>query len=290
MRIAVFDDDRVGLVEGDQIFDVTSAVPAGPAWPPVFMNRLIREWDQRQAQVLTARATATPRALADVALRAPVPAPLQIAAAPTNYARHIEEMGALGSGVSMRKLGFFIKAPASITGPGGPVILPKGSARQFHHECELAVVIGRTCRDVPAADALAYIFGYTCLMDITMRVTPASKEERVMRKSFDTFTPIGPWIVTADEIPDPQDLSMTLQVNGELRQQATTRDMIVSVVEQIALVSSVMTLQPGDIIATGTPAGVGPITPGDVVRIDIERVGAFEVDVQEAESYAPVRF
>ena len=152
------------------------------------------------------------------------------------------------------KIGFFLKAPSSVVGAGSPILLPRGSARRFDHETELAVIIGRRAKNVPRAQALDFVFGYSCLMDITMRLEPGMPaEERPTRKSFDTFTPIGPYLVTADEIPDPQALENQLWVNGKLRQSANTRDMTVGVAELIELVSSVMTLNPGDIIATGTP-------------------------------------
>jgi 2-keto-4-pentenoate hydratase/2-oxohepta-3-ene-1,7-dioic acid hydratase in catechol pathway len=153
------------------------------------------------------------------------------------------------------------------------------------------VVIGKVTRNVTREQALASVFGYSCLIDVTMRIEKdVAEEERVMRKSFDTFTPMGPWIVTADEVPNPQDLDLELRVNGELRQQSSTSQMIVSISEQISYISSVMTLQPGDVIATGTPDGVGEIRPGDTVSIAIDRVGAFDVHVREAIACAPKSF
>jgi 2-keto-4-pentenoate hydratase/2-oxohepta-3-ene-1,7-dioic acid hydratase in catechol pathway len=291
VKIAAFDNDRVGVVRGDDVLDVSSVVPASRHWPPTHVSTLIAEWDERQAAVRAACETAAPVPLSQVSLLPPVQAPLHVVGAPANYRKHIAEMGSIGSGGrSMRELGFFLMAPSSLVGPGGRVLLPRGSDRRFHHECELAVVIGRRCRDVSVDAALGHVFGYAALMDLTMRMTEDLKEERTMRKSFDTFTPMGPWITTADEVPDPQDLRMELFVNDELRQQARTADMIVPIAEQISMISSVMTLQPGDVLATGTPDGVGDIRPGDVVRISIEHVGGFSVEVHEASDHAPVRF
>lgn len=291
MKLAVFDDHRVGVVNGHDVLDVTTAVPAGPPWPPTYMNSLINEWDRREALVLEAQKNATGLPLAEARLLPPVPAPSTIVAAPANYRKHIDEMGSRGSGGrSMRDLGFFLLAPSSVVGPGARVLLPKKSSREFHHECELAVVIGRCCKNVNVSDALSHVFGYTCLMDLTMRMTDTLKEERVMRKSFDTFTPMGPWLVTADEVPDPQNLTLELYVDDERRQRASTSDMIVSIAEQIALASSVMTLHPGDVLATGSPDGVGPIQAGNTVRIEIENVGGFAVEVDQAREFAPVRF
>jgi 2-keto-4-pentenoate hydratase/2-oxohepta-3-ene-1,7-dioic acid hydratase in catechol pathway len=183
--------------------------------------------------------------------------------------------GSTAGGLSADDAGFFMKSSGSLSGPADPIVLPNRPDRLFHHECELAIVIGKRGRHIPAAQALEYIFGYACLLDITMR----GKEERVMRKSFDTFCPVGPWITTADEAGDPDTIAMRLWVNGELRQQAPTTDMIVGIREAIAMISAVTTLVPGDIIASGTMSGVGPIAPGDTVTIEVDRVGKMSVDV-----------
>ncbi len=294
MKLAVFNDHRVGLVEGDLIYDVTSAVPdAGPAWPPVYMSRLIAQWQERRQAILEARSTATAQPLAEVTLMAPNPCPVQIVAAPVNYRKHIGEIGArsVSKGRSPNEMGFFLKASASVVGAGGTVELPKGSTRRFDHESELAVVIGRRARNVVRSEAMAYVFGYACLIDVTMRLEPGvAEEERVTRKSFETFTPLGPWIVTADEIADPHVLRNRLWINDELRQDANTSAMIVDIPGLIELVSSVVTLNPGDVIATGTPEGVGPMKVGDHMRIEIEGVGSMQLPVVEARDFAPRRF
>jgi 2-keto-4-pentenoate hydratase/2-oxohepta-3-ene-1,7-dioic acid hydratase in catechol pathway len=295
MKIAVFNDYRVGLVDGDSIYDVTAAIPnASGAWPPVFMTQAIASWDSLLPKVQEARRSAQPIALASVRLLPPNPCPVQVVAAPANYRKHIAEMGAMGvtkKGRSAREQGFFMKSTASLTGPARGIELPRGSSRRFDHESELAVIIGKTARNVRRENALDHVFGYSCLIDVTMRIVKdVAEEERVMRKSFDTFTPLGPWIVTTDEVPDPQQLSNQLFVNGECRQDANTRDMIVGVAELIELVSSVMTLYPGDVIATGTPEGIGPIKAGDKVTIRIANVGEMTVDVRETETVPPFLF
>jgi len=291
MKLAAFDDTHVGIVEDDVIFDVTSILPALPDRPPIFMDVLIDQWPNLQTALFAAKREAAALPLDEVRLMAPSPAPMHLVAAPANYHKHVNELGSLGSGGrTMRDLGFFLKAPSSLLAAGGTILLPRGSSRNFHHECELAVVIGKRTKNISPADALSSVFGYSCLMDITMRVTEDLREERVLRKSFDTFTPFGPWIVTADEIPDPQRLKLSLHVNGELRQDATSAEMVLSVAEQISYISSVMTLEPGDVLATGTPGGVGPIHPGDTIRIDIERIGGFQVSVAEAPEVAPKEF
>ncbi|MBV9232376.1 MAG: fumarylacetoacetate hydrolase family protein, partial [Chloroflexi bacterium] len=149
--------------------------------------------------------------------------------------------------------------------------------KRTDQEAELTVVIGRTARNVSVDEALDCVFGYTCGLDITVRST----EDRSTRKSFDTFTPLGPWVVTSDEVGDPHNLELRCWVNGVLRQQANTHDLIFNVAELIAYTSSVMTLWPGDVILTGTPAGVGPIVGGDRILMEIEKVGQLEVTVSD---------
>jgi 2-keto-4-pentenoate hydratase/2-oxohepta-3-ene-1,7-dioic acid hydratase in catechol pathway len=294
MKLAVFGDHRVGVVEGEQLFEVTGAVPgAGPAWPPMFMNSLIANWKECAPRIAEAKKAAGPVALKSVSLLPPNPCPVHVIAAPANYRKHIGEIGArsVSKGRSAEQQGFFMKATASLVGAGGAIELPKGSTRRFDHESELAVIIGRRARNVPRAEAMDYVFGYSCLMDITMRIEPGvAEEERVTRKSFETFTPLGPWIVTADEVADPHSLRNRLWVNGEPKQDANTRDMIVDIPALIELISSVMTLNPGDVIASGTPEGVGPIAPGDEVRIAIESVGDMTLPVREAAGFSPRRF
>lgn len=294
MKLAVFGDHRVGVVEGDLIYDVTDAVPgAGPAWPPMYMNRLIADWKNLGPKVAAKRAAAKSLPLASVKLLPPNPCPVHVIAAPANYRKHIGEIGArsVSKGRSADHMGFFMKATASLVGAGGAIRLPKGSTRRFDHESELAVIIGRRARDVPRTEAMDYVFGYSCLIDVTMRIEPGvAEEERVTRKSFETFTPLGPWLVTADEVPDPHNLRNQLWVNGQSKQDANTRDMIVDIPALIELISSVMTLNPGDVIASGTPEGVGPIAPGDKVRIGIESVGEMTLPVLEAAEFSPRRF
>jgi 2-keto-4-pentenoate hydratase/2-oxohepta-3-ene-1,7-dioic acid hydratase in catechol pathway len=214
-------------------------------------------------------------------VRAPQPAPRTIVAAPVNYRRHQQEMGGAagvyaGAAIStIETYAGFVKASGSIVGPDGAIELPFAD-RRVDHEGELGVVIGRRAARVPRERALEHVFGYVPLMDITIR----GEEDRSYRKSFDTFTPIGPAIVTADEAGDPGDLPLELTVNGEPRQRARTRDLIYDVPRLIELYSEAMTLEPGDLIATGTPAGVGPIEPGDVVVLRLGSVGELTMRVR----------
>jgi 2-keto-4-pentenoate hydratase/2-oxohepta-3-ene-1,7-dioic acid hydratase in catechol pathway len=295
MKLAVFDDHRIGLVEGGMLYDVTAALPVAlDELPQQRMNWLIAHWDTVGAALQAGRRTAAPQAVDKVRLLPASPCPSHVFAAPANYQKHIGELGdrvVTKKGRSAREQGFFLKAPGSLIGAGGTIGVPKGSSRRFDHESELAVIVGRHGRNVPRADAMQYVFGYSCLIDATMRIEPGvAEEERSMRKSFEGFTPLGPYLVTADEIAQPQVLDNRLWVNGELRQEANTRDMIIGIAELIELISSVLPLQPGDVIATGTPEGVGPFAPGDVLRIAIAGVGDMSLYVRENAERSPRPF
>lgn len=211
--------------------------------------------------------------------------------APTNYRKHMGELGDRAvskTGRSAREQGFFLMAPGSLIGAGQSLVVPKDSPRRFDHESELAVIVGRGGRNIPRERAMEHVFGYACLIDATMRIEPGiAEEERSMRKSFESFTPLGPFLVTADEVLNPSALQNRLWVNGELRQQANTADMVVGIEELIELISSVLPISPGDVIATGTPDGVGPFQAGDRVKIEIESVGSMELPVRELAEKAP---
>jgi 2-keto-4-pentenoate hydratase/2-oxohepta-3-ene-1,7-dioic acid hydratase in catechol pathway len=155
------------------------------------------------------------------------------------------------------------------------VVLPQVPGREVHHESELGIIIGKQVRGLSRDNWREAVFGYTCLLDMVVR----GREERVFRKAYDSFCPIGPWVVTADEVPDPASLDMKLWVNGQPRQSANTRDLVLDIPGMIETASAVMTLYPGDVIATGTPEGVGPVVDGDRIRIVIDQVGEMNVDV-----------
>ena len=273
MKIARFDNGRIGVVNGDKIVDVTDTVGAQPnEWPPVAINRVIADFAEYRPKLMRAMSgSGVP--LTSVKLLTPVPWPNKIVAYPVNYHEHGVEMG---SSYRANNQGFFLKPPSSLSGPSDPVVLPVNSGRRIDHECELAIIVGKQGRDILRDDWRDYVFGYSCLIDAVIR----GKEERVTRKGFDTFCPVGPWVVTEDEIAGAvHSLQGRLWVNGELRQDANTRDLVLDIPGMIELASSVMTLYPGDIIATGTPAGVGPMRHGDKIRIEFERVGAMELSV-----------
>jgi 2-keto-4-pentenoate hydratase/2-oxohepta-3-ene-1,7-dioic acid hydratase in catechol pathway len=301
MRLALFDDYRLGVVDGDQLADVTDALDEHDTeWPWVFVPRMIIHFDQVRPRIERLVPGARRVPLTQARLRPPVPAPSKIAAAASNYRAHVAEMEhyfaegrfgttqggpmALRSGLSDvpgRPMGergeVFLKSPSSIIEAGGTIILPDTvPGKEVHHEPELAAVIGRECHRVSPSQALDYVFGYTALLDITVR----GEGDRSRRKSYNSFTPIGPWIVLKEEIPDPQGLQIRLWVNDELRQDARTSDMIETLAEVIEYASYCYTLMPGDIVTTGSPDGVAPIVDGDLVKIDIERIGTFSVDVE----------
>lgn len=286
MKIASFDQERIGIIDGDAIIDVSDVVAYDPAaWPPVGMLRFIATFDGIKA-VIQERCRRDVRIpLADVRLNCPVAWPNKVIAYPANYHAHIGEMKT-GTGLISKfdasGQGFFLKSNSSLSGPNDPIVLPALPDREIHHECELAIIIGKGGRGIPRERAMEHVFGYACLVDVVIR----GKEERVMRKSFDTFCPLGPYLTTADEVPRYDDIDLELTVNGELRQSASTRDLIVGVPEMIAMASSVMTLYPGDVIASGTPAGVGPLRANDRLAIRISGVGEMALDVKQGNSGA----
>lgn len=285
MKIALFNDWRVGIVDGDKIMDVTDLVPHWSSdWPYSWTLALVQSVHRRAEAWIDLGAR--PRMPLDrVRLRAPLPSPSKVIAAPVNYHLHQREMGGahgVYSGANIKTIedyALFLKPPSSIAGPGDVITLPF-AGRRTDHEAEVGVIIGKTVRNISEADADQAIFGITGLLDLTVR----GGEDRPFRKGFDGFTPIGPWIVTRDEIPDLDNISFHLTVNGETRQAGNTANMIYSIRRLVALASYQTTLYPGDIIASGTPEGVGEIRPGDQLQLSIEHVGSLNVSI--ADRYA----
>lgn len=203
-------------------------------------------------------------ALSSVTLMAPV-TPSKVVCVGKNYADHAAEMG----GEVPAEPVIFIKPSTSVIGPNDAIEIPVQSTN-VHHECELAVVIGKTCRDIDTSDIPDYIFGYTVANDVTARDLQHSDGQWTRAKSFDTFCPIGPWIET--DI-DATHLDISCSVNGQVRQAGNTKDLVRSAHEMVSWISKVMTLLPGDVVLTGTPAGVGPIVAGDMVTVSIQSIG-----------------
>jgi 2-keto-4-pentenoate hydratase/2-oxohepta-3-ene-1,7-dioic acid hydratase in catechol pathway len=274
MKITRFNEGRIGVVvDASHLVDITAVVGEdAAAWPPVGPTRLIADFAALRPAIEKALPSLPRLRLADVTLRTPVPWPNKVIAYPVNYHDHGREMQA---GYRADHQGFFLKPPSSLSGAGEPIQLPVVPGREVHHEAELAIVIGKECRGIEREQWKDVVFGYACLLDMVVR----GKEERVFRKAFDTFCPVGPWITTADEVGDPTNLEMKLWVNGALQQHANTRDLVLDIPGMVQMAAAVMTLYPGDIIATGTPAGVGPVVDGDTVRITIDRLGEMNVKV-----------
>ena len=283
MRICRYDDDRLGLVTDGAVHDATAALNNLPVacWPYPPGDVLIANLDKLRGPIVDAAATSPAVPLAAVRLRAPVANPSKILAAPVNYAKHRDEAradAAIHHDADIKTIdyyGLFAKPVSSLAGPGDGVAL-RFTDRRNDHEVELAVVIGKTGSDIARAGAMAHVAGYAIGLDMTVRGT----EDRSLRKGLDTFSVVGPWLVTADEVPVPDALDLEIAVNGELRQRSNTRHLIFDVAKLITYASSFYTLYPGDIIMTGTPEGVGPVGPGDVMTARIEAIGAMEVAVR----------
>lgn len=274
MKLALFNGNRLGVVRGETIVDVTSALPAWDnGYMANFWLRLCHDFDTLRPRLEEAAQSGAGVPVSQVRLNAPVLSPTKILAAASNYGAHKEEMAArrdfTGHAAWLSEFDVFLKAPSSIIGPDDTVYLPDVGDREIHHESELAFVIGKTAKDVPAERALDYVLGYTILLDITVR----GDGDRSRRKSYDGFTPIGPYVVTADEIGDPHNLHIQLWVNGQTKQDVNSGDMLVKIPEMISYASKVFTLNPGDVFTTGSPPGVGQIHAGDTMVTEIEKIG-----------------
>ncbi|OLS99498.1 hypothetical protein BJF90_08280 [Pseudonocardia sp. CNS-004] len=281
MKLAIYDDNRLGAVDVEAATITPLTGPPGSADPDALgAGWWVRMCRDLHAGLVRPAAAGPPVPLRDVTLRAPVLNPGKVIACASNYAAHVAEMRdqvltRTGMSTDSWLLDFdvFLKAPSSIVGPGIAIELPAeavAAAQEVHHEAELALVIGRGGRDIPVGEAADHVLGYLIALDLTVR----GKGDRSRRKSHPTFTPVGPWLTTADEVPDWAGLTIDLAVNGDRRQHVSTGDMLVGVPEIVSHASRVMGLQPGDLILTGAPPGVGPIHPGDTVDVVIDRLGS----------------
>ena len=274
MKLARYDAGagvRIGLVLDDTIVDL--AAGDGDA-----MINLIAEWDTRKEAIAGAAGSAEGRPLSSVRLLAPVARPGKIFAIGLNYADHIAESKA----ETPQHQVWFTKAGTSINGPFDPILIAK-SGPFVDYEVELVAVIGKRGRNIAKADAAKHVFGYCVGNDVTERAWQHRTPQWSLGKSFDTHAPIGPWITTADEVGDPHALGLRCFVNGEKRQESNTKHLVFRVWDQIEHLSQAMTLEPGDLIFTGTPAGIGAameprrfLKAGDVVRCEIDGLGAIE--------------
>lgn len=273
MRVARFDADRLGVVTEEGVIDLTDRLE-------LTTNDPLFELLQRGDGIGNYPNTSPDLRLDDVSLEAPIRRPGKVVAAPLNYKKHIEEALSdpdldLDDWFTIEDFGYFLKAPSSVIGPSDSIVLPF-TDRRVDHEIELGFVIGEETKDASKAEVLENVFGYTIVLDITVR----GDQDRSGRKSYDTFTVVGPWIVPADAIDDPQNLDLELRVNGDLRQQANTSDMVYTCGDLGQYASIGTTLEPGDLVTTGTPDGVGPIESGDVIEATIDSIGTMTVDVE----------
>ena len=278
MKLARFQSasgPQIGVVRGDRIIPLADLGIAAAD-----MHEVIAGGDALLARIEGALATGGDGVpLSDVQLLAPL-RPGKFLALGMNYQRHAEEARKLGIAVPDNQL-WFNKQTTCVSGPYDPI--EPGVTEKLDYEVELGLVIGKAAKSVKAGDAFAHVFGYIVVNDVSARDWQFHSPTMTMGKSFDTFGPIGPWIVTADEIPDSQTLGLRCLVNGEVRQDSNTRDFIHTIPQQIEYLSTAFTLEPGDIISTGTPEGVGAamqppcfLQPGDVVRCEIDGIGALE--------------
>jgi 2-keto-4-pentenoate hydratase/2-oxohepta-3-ene-1,7-dioic acid hydratase in catechol pathway len=276
MKLVTYRQDRqqrIGAVRQDQIIDLSKVAPdmlslIEAGWPALAQARELIE------------AGANPIALEAVTLLAPIPLPRRnVMCLGQNYREHAQEMAEIRQ-EERKPPTFFTKATHAVNGPYADIPFEASVSAQIDWEAELGVVVGRSGKSVPIAQALDYVFGYVALNDVSARDLQYQTSQYFIGKSLDGACPMGPWIVTADEIPNPQNLHITCRVNGVTKQDGYTRQMIYSVADIISILSHSMTLDAGDLIATGTPSGVGYarkpqefLKPGDVVEVEIEKIG-----------------
>jgi 2,4-didehydro-3-deoxy-L-rhamnonate hydrolase len=272
MKLCRYDDDRLGVVRGDLVHDVTpaqteirNAAPYAMAGDAVIAA--LPQWRER-IERLADKAPGKP--VSQVKLLPPVARPTKLSCAPTNYQAHISEMTAAAAqpgsqvvttqSVKIGEAGMFLKANSALVGPAEGIAI-RFSERRNDHEVELVMVIGKAGSDIPQSRALDHVAGYCLGLDMTVR----GREDRSFRKSVDGYAVLGPWMVTADEIPDPDAIPIRLEVNGEVRQNSNTSQLIYNCRRLIEFASEFYTLYPGDLVYTGTPYGVSPVKPGDVI-------------------------
>jgi 2,4-diketo-3-deoxy-L-fuconate hydrolase len=272
MKLCRYDDDRMGVVRGDLVHDVTEAQTEIRKSMPYAMkgDQVIAALPQWRERIERMADKATGKPIASLRLLPPVARPTKLTCAPTNYQAHIEEMAKAsqqpgsqivrGHSSKILEAGMFLKANSALVGPseGVPVRFPE---RRTDHEVELVMVISKAGSDISQAKALDHVAGYCLGLDMTVR----GREDRSFRKSVDGYAVLGPWFVTADEIPDPDAVPISLTVNGEKRQDSNTSQLIYNCRRLIEFASEFYTLYPGDLLYTGTPDGVGPVKPGDVI-------------------------
>lgn len=282
MKICRFDNDRLGLVLGDEVADITRAldiIPA-PRWPQPPGDFLIRHWPQIGARVDAILPNAERRRLNAVALKSPITNPSKIIGIARNRKGLADEKIDLGnvSGANRQDgdpIQMFIKANSAIAGPADGVAL-RFLDRRHDPEAELTIIIGREGTRISETDTIDHVFGYCIGLDMTLR----GKESPSSRKSLDTYAVLGPWIVTRDELPDPDNVATLFELNGRTIQSSNTRDLAFNIRQIVAHASNFYTLHPGDVIMAGTPVGFEPVRPGDVMVATFAGIGRMEVAVR----------
>jgi 2,4-didehydro-3-deoxy-L-rhamnonate hydrolase len=283
MKICRYDDDRLGVVRGELIHDVTQAQTQIRAAAAYAMkgDAVIAAFPAWRARLEEMAAKAPGKPISAVRLLPPVARPSKLVAAPTNYKAHIDEMAARATAQNIKPspaigtAGLFLKANSSLVGPSEGVAI-RFPERRNEHEVELAIIFGREGSDIPRDKALDYVAGYCIGLDMTAR----GPEDRSFRKSIDSYSVLGPWMVTADEISDPDNVPLNIAVNGEIKQSSNTDQLIYDCRKLIEWGSTFYTFYPGDVLFTGTPEGVSPVKPGDVMRAEIPPIGVMSVVVR----------
>lgn len=276
MKLLFFDDFKLGVVNGENVVDVSPAVEGIPRGGPVgLINRLIEDFDQYRGRLEQAAAAGGGVPLSSVRIRPPLPRPYNIVCMAVNY---MED----GTRSEPAPINAFLKSPNAIIGDGDTMVLPDVPATIFEGEAEMALVIGKHASNVPASEAMNYIFGYMNLIDGSARGLPPEGNTFYQMKARDTFCPIGPYIVTADEVPDPNHLQVRLWNNGVLMQNYNTSDMGHKIPRCIEWVTSIHALDPGDILTLGTNhRGLNPFMDGDVIELETEGLGRLTINVKD---------
>ena len=282
MKICRFDDDRLGLVIGDEVADITRALDAAPGerWPQPPGDFLIRYWARIETRIATVLPDARRHRLDAVALKSPIANPSKIIGIARNRKGLADEkidpgVHSGGGRQDSDPIQMFIKANSAIAGPADGVTL-RFLDRRNDPEAELTIIIGREGTRIGEADAMEHVFGYCIGLDMTLR----GKESPSSRKSIDSYAVLGPWIVTRDELPDPDNVATLFELNGRVIQKSSTRDLAFNVRQIIAHASRFYTLYPGDVIMAGTPVGFEPVRPGDIMVATFEGIGRMEVAVR----------
>lgn len=279
MKLVFFDDYRLGVLNKNEtrVIDMTLTLEEIPrVGPGDYMCRLIEKWDGYKLRLERNMLDMPGTPIEDVQLRAPIPKPGKILCMAANYLEN-------GTLKEARPINGFLKNPSAVIGNGETIQIPPDDADIFHHEAELGLVIGKKAKNISEDEAYSYVFGYTNFIDVSARgLGPKGSDVFLQSKSYHTFAPMGPYLVTADEVPNPQDTNVKLWVNGSLNQDYSTSDMGHSIPKTLAWLSSITTLNPGDVVALGTNhQGLGSLQDGDVVERETPGLGRLTVNVSE---------